>query len=50
MKGIGIASRAETLPPFLAMEVLERAQALERQGAHVIHLELGEPEIGRAHV
>ncbi|MDZ4338795.1 MAG: pyridoxal phosphate-dependent aminotransferase [candidate division NC10 bacterium] len=44
MKGIGIASRAETLPPFLAMEVLERAQALERQGAHVIHLELGEPD------
>jgi aspartate/methionine/tyrosine aminotransferase len=30
--------------PFLAMEVLERAQAMERDGAEVIHLELGEPD------
>ncbi|MEE8224094.1 MAG: pyridoxal phosphate-dependent aminotransferase [candidate division NC10 bacterium] len=38
------AGRAEALPPFIAMEVLERAQELERQGEHIIHLELGEPD------
>lgn len=30
--------------PFLAMEILERAQELERQGIHVIHTETGEPD------
>jgi aspartate/methionine/tyrosine aminotransferase len=44
MKPIGIARRAEALPPFIAMEVLERAQELERKGEHIIHLELGEPD------
>ncbi|BAS26117.1 pyridoxal phosphate-dependent aminotransferase [Limnochorda pilosa] len=29
--------------PFLAMDVLERAQALERQGRSIVHLEVGEP-------
>lgn len=38
------AARAAALSPFLAMEVLERAQALERAGARVIHLEIGEPD------
>jgi aspartate/methionine/tyrosine aminotransferase len=38
------ASRIDQIRPFLAMEVLERAQALERAGARVIHLELGEPD------
>jgi aspartate/methionine/tyrosine aminotransferase len=37
--------RAATLAPFLAMEVLERAFALERAGARVIHLEIGEPDL-----
>jgi len=32
------------IPPFLVMEVLERAQELERQGRDVIHLEVGEPD------
>ncbi|MFI5314532.1 MAG: aminotransferase class I/II-fold pyridoxal phosphate-dependent enzyme [Myxococcota bacterium] len=36
--------RAASVVPFLAMEVMERAFALEREGAHVIHLEIGEPE------
>jgi len=39
-----IAKRAEEIPPFLVMDVLERAHALERQGIHVIHLEVGEPD------
>jgi aspartate/methionine/tyrosine aminotransferase len=38
------ASRAVQMPPFLVMEVLERAQALERTGRSVIHLEVGEPD------
>ena len=39
-----IARRAQEIPPFLVMDVLERAQELERQGADVIHLEVGEPD------
>jgi len=38
------ATRAEALEPFLAMEVLERASELEREGIDIAHLELGEPE------
>ena len=36
--------RAQGITPFLAMEVMERALVLEREGAHVIHLEVGEPD------
>jgi len=32
------------IPPFLVMEVLEKAQELERKGHSVIHLEVGEPD------
>ena len=32
------------LTPFIVMEVLERAQFMEKQGIHVIHLEVGEPD------
>ena len=39
-----IARRAQEIEPFLAMEVSERAQELERTGADVIHLEFGEPD------
>lgn len=39
-----IARRAQTLEPFLAVEVFERAQALERRGIDVVHLEFGEPD------
>jgi aspartate/methionine/tyrosine aminotransferase len=38
------ARRLELLEPFLAMEVMERAAAMEREGARVMHLELGEPD------
>jgi aspartate/methionine/tyrosine aminotransferase len=38
------AERASAVQPFLAMEVMERAFAMERDGAHVIHLEIGEPD------
>lgn len=38
------SARAESLTPFLAMEILERAAELERDGISVAHLEIGEPE------
>ena len=33
------------MKPFLAMEVMERAQELEAIGKHIIHLEIGEPDL-----
>ncbi len=39
-----MSTRAAGLQPFLVMEVLERAQELERQGRPIIHLEVGEPD------
>ena len=41
---LSFARRAAAIEPFLAMEVLERAQALERGGARILHLEVGEPD------
>lgn len=42
--GEGLARRALEMPPFIVMEVLERAQAMEREGRRVIHFEVGEPD------
>lgn len=39
-----IAKRAQEIPPFLVMDVLERARTMEKEGVHVIHLEVGEPD------
>lgn len=39
-----IASRCEAMTSFLAMDVLETAQRLEREGRSIIHLEVGEPD------
>ena len=39
-----LSKRAQEIPPFIVMEVLERAHELERQGRHIIHLEIGEPD------
>ena len=39
-----IARRAQEIEPFLAVEVFQRAEQLEAQGADVIHLEYGEPD------
>ena len=38
------ARRVQEIEPFLAVEVAERAQALERAGVDVVHLEFGEPD------
>jgi len=34
----------EEMTPFIVMEVLEKAQAMERQGISIIHMEVGEPD------
>lgn len=39
-----IAKRAEEIAPFIVMEVLERARAMEQQGIDIVHLEVGEPD------
>ena len=39
-----LARRTDEITPFLAVEVFERAQELERQGHEVVHLEFGEPD------
>jgi aspartate/methionine/tyrosine aminotransferase len=39
-----ISKKAQDIPPFIVMDVLEKAQELERNGEHIIHLEVGEPD------
>lgn len=39
-----IAPRAKDMKSFIVMDVLERAQEMERRGEDVIHLEVGEPD------
>ncbi|MBF0527856.1 MAG: pyridoxal phosphate-dependent aminotransferase [Deltaproteobacteria bacterium] len=39
-----ITCRANDIPPFIVMDVLERAHEIERSGHDVIHLEIGEPD------
>lgn len=39
-----VSKRAQEIPPFIVMDVLERAQALQAQGRDIIHLEVGEPD------
>jgi len=36
--------KALEIPPFIVMEVMERANELEKQGQHIVHLEIGEPD------
>ncbi len=39
-----ITRRAEEIKPFIVMDVMEKAEELERQGENIIHLEVGEPD------
>ena len=39
-----VTKRAEEVPPFIVMEVMEKAAAMEREGEDIIHLEVGEPD------
>ena len=51
IRGVGIAredkmvtKKSSEIPPFIVMEVMEKAASLERQGENIIHLEVGEPD------
>ena len=44
VKTILTARRAAEIEPFEVMDVLSRAQALERAGRRVVHMEIGEPD------
>jgi len=39
-----ISKKSLLVPPFYVMEVLERAQELERAGRDIVHMEVGEPD------
>jgi len=39
-----VTKRASEIPPFIVMDVLERAHELEREGKDIIHMEVGEPD------
>ncbi len=39
-----VCRKALEIPPFLVMDVLEKAQELERRGINIVHLEVGEPD------
>jgi aspartate/methionine/tyrosine aminotransferase len=39
-----ISKKSSKIPPFIVMEVMEKAAEMERRGEHVIHLEVGEPD------
>lgn len=39
-----VSRRAREITPFIAMDVLETAQEMERSGERIIHLEVGEPD------
>ena len=45
-----VSDRARRMPPFLVMEVLERASELQRTGRSIIHLEVGEPDFATPQV
>jgi (5-formylfuran-3-yl)methyl phosphate transaminase len=39
-----VSQRAREITPFIAMDVMETAQGMERSGESIIHLEVGEPD------
>ena len=39
-----VTKRSTELPPFIVMEVMEKAASMEREGTDIIHLEVGEPD------
>lgn len=41
---IRISERSRQIPPFLVMDVLERAMEMTEAGEDIIHLEVGEPD------
>jgi aspartate/methionine/tyrosine aminotransferase len=44
MDDIKVATRCESITPFMVMEVMEKIHKMESDGIDVIHLEIGEPD------
>ncbi|CAB1077507.1 aspartate aminotransferase [Alkalispirochaeta odontotermitis] len=44
-----ISKRTAEMTSFIVMDVLERANEMERAGHHIIHLEVGEPDFDTPH-
>ncbi len=47
-QNIPVSRKSEQIPPFLVMDVLERAMEMSEDGEDVIHLEVGEPDFDTA--
>ncbi len=45
-----ISKRASAFTSFIVMDVMARAEELERKGEHIIHLEVGEPDFSTPQV
>ncbi len=43
-QNIAVSHRARSIPPFLAMDILDQSRKLEAEGKDIVHLELGEPD------
>ena len=43
-RNIMINSAVENMTSFIVMDVLEKAQEMEKRGVHIVHLEVGEPD------
>ena len=39
-----VTKRASEITPFIVMDILEKAQEMERDGKDIIHMEVGEPD------
>ncbi|MDD5722410.1 MAG: pyridoxal phosphate-dependent aminotransferase [Syntrophales bacterium] len=39
-----VTKRASEITPFIVMDILEKAQGMERDGTNIIHMEVGEPD------
>jgi len=48
MTFLHLASRLDNIAPFHVMELAKMAAALERQGRHIIHMGIGEPDFTAA--
>lgn len=46
MNPLLLASRLDEIAPFHVMELVKMAAELERQGRHIIHMSIGEPDFG----
>jgi aspartate/methionine/tyrosine aminotransferase len=43
-KSLALAARLDNIAPFHVMELVKKAAALEKQGRHIIHMGIGEPD------